>query len=94
MFGGGSTGTGFGGQTTQNSQPTGGFGTSMGSGLGTNSTECQGTANTPFVAVTEKDPGPGAVTNHFQTISIQPNYKNFSLEVSDHILFPLLRCLH
>lgn len=74
LFGGGSTG-GFGSNTTSGgfgSGATGGFGAA-----GANTTN-NGTASTPFQAHTEKD-GTSA-TQHYQTITFQQPYQNFSLE--------------
>lgn len=60
-----------------------GFGTSGAFGAAANSgtVPATGTANPPFSAFIEKDPG-GSSTNHFQTITFQAPYQKFSLEVS------------
>ncbi|KAJ4381759.1 hypothetical protein N0V86_003124 [Didymella sp. IMI 355093] len=74
LFGGG--GGGFG----STSNTTGGFGsnTTGGFGAGAANTTNNGTASTPFQAHTEKD-GTSA-TQHYQTITFQQPYQNFSLE--------------
>ncbi|KAF1930053.1 uncharacterized protein M421DRAFT_91249 [Didymella exigua CBS 183.55] len=73
LFGGGSGGFGAG-------NTTGGFGsgTTGGFGAGATNTTNNGTASTPFQAHTEKD-GTSA-TQHYQTITFQQPYQNFSLE--------------
>ncbi|KAJ4984617.1 nucleoporin nup189 [Stagonosporopsis vannaccii] len=70
--GGGSTG-GFGSNNTS-----GGFGSGTSGGFGTAAPTNNGTASTPFQAHTEKD-GTSA-TQHYQTITFQQPYQNFSLE--------------
>ena len=63
------------------SSTSGGFGGgALGTALGTNTTECQGTASTPFSAWQEKE-GTGPTTNHYQSITFMPPYKSFSFEV-------------
>ncbi|KAI8935238.1 hypothetical protein NX059_007827 [Plenodomus lindquistii] len=77
IFGGGSTG-GFGANNTNTS---GGFGASTGGfGAGAAATQNTGTANTPFQAFTEKDGTTGNAQSHYQTITFQQPYQNFSLE--------------
>ena len=76
MFGGGGSTGGFGSNTT------GGFGSGatsggFGAGAAANTTN-NGTASIPFQAHTEKD-GTSA-TQHYQTITFQQPYMNFSLE--------------
>ena len=80
LFGGASGTNTFGQPQNQTGS---GFGNSLGSALGTNTTECQGTGSTPFQAFQEKDAGAGSasVMNHFQSICCMPPYKNFSYEV-------------
>ena len=79
LFGSGNTGGNTFGQNNQNA---GGFGNSLGNALGTNTTECQGTGSVPFQPFNEKDNAAGSVTNHYQSVSCMPAYKNFSVEVS------------
>jgi nuclear pore complex protein Nup98-Nup96 len=78
MFGGGNTGgTGFGSGTG------GGFGasnTAGGFGTAAAATTNNGTATVPFNAFQEKDTAASGGTQHFQTITFQDPYKNFSLE--------------
>ncbi|KAF2277162.1 uncharacterized protein EI97DRAFT_432771 [Westerdykella ornata] len=72
LFGGGSTGGGFGSTTT------GGFGTSTsGFGAATSTQPNNGTGSVPFSAFQEKD---GTGSQHFQTITFQQPYQNYSLE--------------
>ncbi|KAF9700269.1 hypothetical protein EKO04_001388 [Ascochyta lentis] len=75
LFGGGGTG-GFG----ANNNTTGGFGSGTTGGFGAAATNApnNGTASTPFQAHTEKD-GTSA-TQHYQTITFQQPYTNYSLE--------------
>lgn len=89
LFGGGAGATGFG---AQNTQPTSAFGAPLGSALGVNSADCQGTGSTPFQAYTEKE-GQTNQTNHFQSISFMQPYKNFSFEVSSFSVTRLMAIL-
>jgi nuclear pore complex protein Nup98-Nup96 len=75
LFGGGNTGGGFGATNT-----TGGFGSGSTGGFGAAASNApnNGTASTPFQAHTEKD-GTSA-TQHYQTITFQQPYTNYSLE--------------
>ncbi|KAF2003584.1 hypothetical protein P154DRAFT_519829 [Amniculicola lignicola CBS 123094] len=77
MFGGGSTGT-TGGFGTTNT--TGGFGSSTTGGFGgaAQTPANNGTASTPFSAFQEKDGA--SSTQHFQTITFQQPYQNYSLD--------------
>ncbi|KAL9603163.1 MAG: hypothetical protein Q9219_001366 [cf. Caloplaca sp. 3 TL-2023] len=76
IFGGGSNAFG-----SSNNQSTTGFGGApLSSALASNTTECQGTGNTPFSAYSEKEGTTGNHTNHFQSITFMPPYKNFSFE--------------
>ena len=74
MFGGGTTGGGFGSTNT-----TSGFGASTTGGFGTSAQTPpnNGTVNPPFTATIEKD---AAQTQHFQTITFQGPYEKYSLE--------------
>lgn len=74
MFGGGGTTGGFG----ANNNTAGGFGSGTSGGFGAAATTNNGTASTPFQAHTEKD-GTSA-TQHYQTITFQQPYQNYSLE--------------
>ena len=82
LFGGGSSSSTnpFGGNNNQTGSV---FGTPQSTALaiGTAAADCQGTGSTPFQAWTEKDTPGGTMTNHFQSISFMPPYKNFSFEV-------------
>ncbi|KAJ8109217.1 hypothetical protein OPT61_g7624 [Boeremia exigua] len=73
MFGGGGNTGGFGANNT-----TGGFGSGTAGGFGATANANNGTASTPFQAHTEKD-GTSA-TQHYQTITFQQPYQNYSLE--------------
>ncbi|KAF2659873.1 hypothetical protein K491DRAFT_590130 [Lophiostoma macrostomum CBS 122681] len=81
--GGGNTTGGFGGGNTGG----GGFGSSGTTAFGAGQQQQQqqnypntGTANTPFNAFTEKDGTTSGGTQHFQTITLQDPYRNWSLE--------------
>ncbi|KAF2178380.1 hypothetical protein K469DRAFT_600109 [Zopfia rhizophila CBS 207.26] len=79
LFGGGnttaSTTGGFGSTNT-----TGGFGGSAPGGFVNQPSPNNGTASTPFTAFQEKDGSGSTSTQHFQTITFQPQYSNYSLE--------------
>jgi nuclear pore complex protein Nup98-Nup96 len=76
MFGGGGTTSGGFGSATNT---TGGFGAAAGGfGAAGSNAPNNGTASTPFQAHTEKD-GTSA-TQHYQTITFQQPYTNYSLE--------------
>ncbi|KAF2020673.1 hypothetical protein BU24DRAFT_456721 [Aaosphaeria arxii CBS 175.79] len=78
LFGGGNTGTGgFGSNNT-----TGGFGSTSTNAFGAGNTANtnNGTAGTPFTAFQEKDGTAAGGTQHYQTITFQQPYQNFSLE--------------
>ena len=84
LFGSTNNNTGFG---STNNQSTGSFG----SPFGQNNAVCEGTGSTPFSAVTEKE-GSSNVTNHFQSVSCMPPYKNWSFEVSQSEISVCSRC--
>ena len=73
LFGGASTTGGFG----ASNNASGGFGSSTAGGFGATNNANNGTASTPFQAFTEKDAGG---QQHYQTITFQQPYTNFSLE--------------
>ncbi|PSN60916.1 hypothetical protein BS50DRAFT_593277 [Corynespora cassiicola Philippines] len=73
----GNTSTSFGTNNTA-----GGFGSSTTGGFGgaAANTPNNGTATTPFNAYTEKDGAASNSTQHYQTITFQQPYQNYSLE--------------
>lgn len=80
LFGSSSGTTGaFGSTNTATTGATGGIGFG-----GSTQLPMQGTATVAYQPYTEKE-GTTAMTNHFQTITFMPAYKNFSLEVSFHM---------
>lgn len=73
LFGGGASTSGFGAGAA-----TGGFGGAS-TGFGASQPVNNGTAATPFTPYTEKDAASNT-NSHYQTISFQQPYQNFSLE--------------
>ncbi|KAL9614351.1 MAG: hypothetical protein Q9167_001154 [Letrouitia subvulpina] len=75
LFGSGSNTFG-----SNNTQPQSAFGAPISSALSANNADCQGTGSTPFQAYTEKEGTVGNQTNHFQSLTFNQPYKNFSFE--------------
>lgn len=75
LFGSGSSTFG-----SNNTQPQSAFGAPISSALSANNADCQGTGSTPFQAFTEKEGAASNQINHFQSITFNQPYKNFSFE--------------
>lgn len=78
LFGTGTGGvSGFG---TSNNAQTGAFGAPAATAFGPGNLQSEGSGGTPFQPVVEKDTGANQ-NNHFQSITMMPNYQKFSFEV-------------
>lgn len=80
LFGNTSSGATFG---QGNAQPSGLFGAQQSTALtSTNvAADCQGTGNTPFQPLSEKESPGGTATNNYQSISCMAPYSKYSYEV-------------
>lgn len=77
LFGTGTGGvSGFG---TSNNAQTGAFGAPAATAFGPN-VQSEGTGSTPFQPIVEKDTA-ASQTNHFQSITMMPQFQKFSFEV-------------
>ncbi|KAL9046474.1 MAG: hypothetical protein Q9214_000698 [Letrouitia sp. 1 TL-2023] len=65
---------------SNNTQPQSAFGAPVSSALSASNADCQGTGSTPFQPFTEKEGAVGNQVNHFQSITFNQPYKNFSFE--------------